>query len=53
MNIYTERIKNKKINAFITSEQAKHSQEYRVLAILRFLFPNKYKTMLDGESPDL
>lgn len=53
MKIHTELVKNKKIGSPISSNLLKHSQEYRVLAILRYLFPNKYNTMVAGESPDL
>lgn len=53
MKIHTELVKNKKISSPISSNLLKHSQEYRVLAILRYLFPNKYNTMVAGESPDL
>lgn len=53
MNLNTDRIKNKKFNTKIDSNLLKHSWEYKVLAILRYLFPNKYNTMLVGESPDL
>lgn len=53
MNIYTDTVKNKKYGCSIKAELLKHSQEYRVLATLRYLYPQKYKTMTAGESPDL
>lgn len=53
MNIYTDLIKNKQYSQPIQSELLKHSQEYRVLATLRYLFPQKYNGMAPGESPDL
>lgn len=53
MNIYTDLIKNKQYSQPIQSELLKHSQEYRVLATLRYLFPEKYNKMTCGESPDL
>lgn len=53
MNIYTDLVINKRFACKIKSELLKFSQEYRVLAILRYLFPQKYCTMTKGESPDL
>lgn len=53
MNIYTDIVKNKQYSQPIPSELLKHSQEYRVLATLRYLFPQKYNEMALGESPDL
>ncbi len=53
MKIDTGKIKNKKFKEPIKSETQKHSQEYRVLATLRYLYPNKFDNMVTGESPDL
>lgn len=53
MKIYTDLIKNKCYDCSISPGLLKHSQEYRVLATLRYLFPQKYQTMTSGESPDL
>ncbi len=53
MNIYTDLVQNKQFGHSIQSNLLKHSQEYRVLATLRYLFPQKYKNMNTGESPDL
>lgn len=53
VNIYTELIRGKHYNLPIHASLLKHSQEYRVLAVLRYLFPEKYNTMVTGESPDL
>lgn len=53
MKIDTSRVKNKQFNSPVPSSLLKHSQEYRVLATLRYLFPQKYNTMTTGESPDL
>lgn len=53
MKIDTDQIKNKKFTAPIKSELQKHSQEYRVLATLRYLFPNRFENMVTGEAPDL
>jgi len=53
MNIHTDLVKNKRYNQPIQSNLLKHSQEYRVLATLRYLFPRKYNEMTSGESPDL
>lgn len=53
MNIYTNLVRNKKYNQLIRSCLLKHSQEYKVLAMLRYLFPKEYNKMVTGESPDL
>ena len=53
MQINTDRIKNKKFPKAINSSDIKHSQEYRVLATLRYLFPEKFKKMIKGDAPDL
>ena len=53
MRIDTDRIKNKKFTEPIKSETQKHSQEYRVLATLRYLYPNRFENMVTDESPDL
>ncbi len=53
MNICTEKIKNKEYNGAISSELVKVSQEYRVLAVLRYLFPGEYDQMEHGDKPDL
>lgn len=53
MRIDTDKIKNKKFTEPIKSEPLKHSQEYRVLATLRYLYPNRFENMVTGESPDL
>lgn len=53
MKIDTEIIKNKKFTAPIEAKLQKYSQEYRVLSTLRYLFPNRFKKMVKGESPDL
>lgn len=53
MNIYTEQVKDKHYSQPIQASLLKHSQEYRVLATLRYLFPQKYDKMVARESPDL
>lgn len=53
MRIDTDKIKNKKFIEPIKSEPQKHSQEYRVLATLRYLYPNRFENMVTDESPDL
>lgn len=53
MKINTEIVKNKKFEAAIKPCLLKHSQEYRVLATLRYLYPTKFDKMVTGESPDL
>ena len=53
MNIYTERIKQKSFYSPINSRIIKKSHEYRVLATLRYLFPEKFSTMILNDAPDL
>ena len=53
MNINTELLKNKKYNRAILHRLVKVSQEYRVLATLRYLFPGEYEQMERIEKPDL
>ena len=44
---------NTQKNAVIKPRLLKHSQEYRVLATLRYFFPPLFKNMVLGEKPDL
>lgn len=53
MKIDTDLVKNKKFPSSVKSSILKHSQEYRVLATLRYLHPDKFDTMITDESPDL
>ena len=53
MKINTEIVQNKKFEAAIKPCLLKHSQEYRVLATLRYLYPAKFDKMVTGEAPDL
>lgn len=53
MNLNTKLVKNKKYNGAIRHELVKVSQEYRVLAVLRYLFPGVYEQMEHGDKPDL
>ena len=53
MKIDTELIKSKEFHNAIRANLLNRSQEYRVLATLRYLYPNKFDTMILGESPDL
>ena len=53
MKINTDLVKNKKFSSAILPSLLKHSQEYRVLATLRYLYPTNLDEMITGESPDL
>lgn len=53
MNIDTDIVKNKTYSSAIEPSLLKHSQEYRVLATLRYLYQEKFNTMTTGEAPDL
>ena len=53
MNIETDLVKKKVFSSSMNPSIQKHSQEYKVLAILRYLYPQKFSTMIHGEAPDL
>lgn len=53
MNIHTNLVKSKRFTSSIEPSILKHSQEYRVLATLRYLYPTKFDAMITGETPDL
>lgn len=54
MNINTLRVVNKEITGRIKDEKKlKCSQEYFVLAFLKYKFPGKYKDVIKAEKPDL
>lgn len=53
MKINTDLVKGKKYSSAVKPNTLKHSQEYRVLATLRYLYPSKFDTMITGEAPDL
>ena len=53
MKINTDLVKNKKFSSAISPSLLKHSQEYSVLATLRYLYPTNFDEMITGESPDL
>lgn len=53
MNIFSNVVADYIIDSAIQSELVKQSQEFRVLATLRYLFPNRFDYMIKGERPDL
>ncbi len=53
MKINTNLVKVKAYTDAIKPSLLKHSQEYRVLATLRYLYPIKFDKMVPGEAPDL
>lgn len=53
MNIFLNAVADYNIDSAIQSELVKQSQEYRVLATLRYLFPSRFDYMIKGERPDL
>lgn len=53
MKINTDLVKNKKFSSSVKPSVLKHSQEFRVLATLRYLYPTKFDTMIMGEAPDI
>lgn len=53
MKINTDLVKGKKYSSAVKPNTLKHSQEYRVLATLRYLYSSKFDTMITGEAPDL
>ena len=53
MKIYTDSVKNKIFSSSVKPSILKHLQEYRVLATLRYVYPEKFDAMTTGEAPDL
>ena len=53
MKINTNLVKVKAYTDAIKPSLLKHSQEYRVLSTLRYLYPIKFDKMVPGEAPDL
>lgn len=53
MKIFTDKVKNKQFLCPIFSGNYKYSCEYRVLAILRYLYPLKFNNMIVLDRPDL
>ena len=53
MNIYTNSVNEYKCNDFKGSRILKEFQEYYVLALLKFYFPDRFKNAIKGESPDI
>ena len=53
MQINTALVKNKNFENAIKPSLLKHSQEYRVLATLKYLYAVKFDKMVTGETPDL
>lgn len=53
MKIDTNLVKSKIFTDAIKPSLLKHSQEYRALATLRYLYPLKFDKMITGEAPDL
>lgn len=53
MNLNTVRVKEKRFNGAIDKKLFKHSKEYLVLAILKYLDPNRYEKVVLRDRPDL
>ena len=54
MNIDTPRVVNKRFNSSIKDEKKlKWSQEFFVLAFLKYRFPEEYKDLFHADKPDL
>lgn len=53
MYLETERVRNKSYTEAIDSRFQKHSQEYFVLAALRYFYPQKFDGVVLKDSPDL
>lgn len=53
MNIFTKRILQYRPEKSILSQKLNLSQEYRALATLKYLFPEKYDSFTAGDAPDL
>ena len=50
MNLNTERVEKFRFTGAIESALQKDSQEYYVLAVLRYLFPIKYSRVITGSA---
>lgn len=53
MHIFTNRIEQYVFGGSICPQLQNRSQEYRVLATLKFFFPGKYGGLIAGDAPDL
>lgn len=53
MKLNTARVQNKRVNGRIDDKKLKLSQEYFVLAFLKYKFPSKYKDVVHSDRPDL
>ena len=53
MNLYTDLLKENSFCDPTADGIVKHSQEYRVLATLRYLYPLKFDNMIVADAPDL
>lgn len=53
MNLNTLRIINKEFTSYIDEKKLKLSQEYFVLAFLKYKFPSKYADVFHADRPDL
>lgn len=53
MNLATNRIKEYRSESAILPQRLNQSQEYRVLATLRYLYPAEYGNMILRDAPDL
>ena len=52
MKINTDLVKNKKFSSAILPSLLNHSQEYRVLATLRYLYPAKFEHVIAVQESD-
>ena len=53
LNIHTSRIETKKFKGMIQEQLLKKSQELFVLALLRYIYPEKYDDVIHSDRPDL
>lgn len=53
MRLYTKRLKEMSFSGAIDEQLLKLSMEYRALAILKYLFPNRYEKVVHKDRPDL
>lgn len=52
MKIDTDLVRKKEFATSIKSSHSKLSREFKALAILRYLYPQRFENMAKGESPD-
>ena len=53
MNLLSDKIHNYQVKHVLSQELIKTSQEYYVLAVLKYAFPERFSGLQKSETPDL